>query len=579
MPALIWPHISSLYRWRLFLLLILILVGSFAEIISIGALLPFLSVLIAPQEIYRIPYAFNLLTFFDASSSNNLTIILTSIFLFAIVLSTLLRLIMLFLNVRLSFAIGADITNNIYKKILHQPYQSYLNVNSSEIINTVSNKSHAFIHNAIMPLMTLLSSGILFSCILGTLYIVDPIIALLMSVGFIFSYLLVMLFTRTRLSRDGKLVPILSTNLIKLLQESLGGKRDIMIDGTQSTYCEIYRQTDIQLRRAQGTSMILGQCPRNIIEAIALLLIAFFAYELALKPGGIATSLPMLGILAMTAQRILPVIQQAYAAWSSIQNGRHAVQDILDILNQDLPDYALLPKPSPMLFTSTIEFNNLGFRYASDLPWVFRGIYLKIQKGERIGVMGVTGSGKSTILDVLMGLLNPVEGCIMVDNVPIIETNQRSWQINIAHVPQSIFIADLSVEENIAFGIPKNLIDSERVMSCARQAQVNGAIERLPDQYQTCVGDRGVRLSGGQRQRIGIARALYKQATVIIFDEATSALDNETELAVMSAIESLSKDLTIFVIAHRLSTLKKCSRIIELQNGGGMRVVQPHLVF
>jgi ATP-binding cassette subfamily B protein len=193
--------------------------------------------------------------------------------------------------------------------------------------------------------------------------------------------------------------------------------------------------------------------------------------------------------------------------------------------------------------------------------------------------MGASGTGKSTLLDVVMGLLEPTVGSVNVDNLPIAESNRRSWQANVAHVPQSVFIADISVEENIAFGVPKHLIDSERVKTCARKAQIDGTIEGLPDQYQTSLGDRGVRLSGGQRQRIGIARALYKQAEVIIFDEATSALDHETEGDVMKAIESLSKNLTIFIIAHRLSTLRMCSRVVELQNGGVLREVEPHLVF
>ena len=579
MPKLIWPHISSHFRWKLPLLLILILVVSFAEILSLGALLPFLSVLVAPKDIDKFPLGGYLATFFGVSSANNLLAIFTIIFLCTIVLATLLRLFMLIFSVRLSFEIGVDITGKVYRKILHQSYANYLKVNSSDIINTVSNKSHSIIHSAIMPLMTLISSGVLFCCILGAVYAVDPFVATMTAMGFIFSYLLVMFFTRTRLSREGSLVPKLSTRLIKLLQESLGGKRDILLDGSQSVYCEIYRDADIQLRSAQGTNMILGQFPRSIIESTALLLLAFLAYELARKPGGIAAALPMLGILAMSAQRMLPVMQQAYAAWSSIKNGQHAVQDILDILNEELSESSTQPKPSPMLLISTIEFNNLGFRYAPDLPWIFHGIDLRVQKGERLGIMGASGIGKSTLLDVVMGLLEPTVGSVDIDNLPITESNRRSWQANLAHVPQSVFIADISVEENIAFGVQKHLIDSERVKTCARKAQIDGTIEGLPDQYQTSLGDRGFRLSGGQRQRIGIARALYKQADVIIFDEATSALDHETEGDVMKAIESLSKNLTIFIVAHRLSTLRMCSRVVELQNGGVLREVEPHLVF
>ena len=205
-------------------------------------------------------------------------------------------------------------------------------------------------------------------------------------------------------------------------------------------------------------------------------------------------------------------------------------------------------------------------------PLVLNNLNLTIQKGSRIGFIGVTGSGKSTLLDIIMGLLQPTEGTIEIDALPLTTSNNRAWQAHIAHVPQAIFLADSTIEDNIAFGVPKDKIDKTRVKQAARQAQVADIIESWPKKYQTYVGERGIRLSGGQRQRIGIARALYKQADVIIFDEATSALDNETEQAVMHAIESLGDNLTILIIAHRLTTLKKCTQIVEMGDGGIKRI-------
>nr|WP_255537972.1 ABC transporter ATP-binding protein [Polynucleobacter sp. 15G-AUS-farblos] len=219
-----------------------------------------------------------------------------------------------------------------------------------------------------------------------------------------------------------------------------------------------------------------------------------------------------------------------------------------------------------MHFSDAIHLDGISFRYSKDAPWVLKNLNFTIPKGSRIGFVGTTGCGKSTLLDIVMGLLKPIEGSLKVDGTKITIANRQSWQACIAHVPQTIFLSDTTIAENIAFGIPKDQIDYERVKQAAQQAQVAHIIEAWPEQYNALVGERGVRLSGGQRQRIGIARALYKEADVIIFDEATSALDNETEESVIQAIESLKKDITILMIAHRLTTLRNCTQIIELDN-------------
>jgi ATP-binding cassette subfamily B protein len=303
------------------------------------------------------------------------------------------------------------------------------------------------------------------------------------------------------------------------------------------------------------------------MEALGMLLIAALAYTLAQQADGIAQAIPILGALALGAQRLLPVMQQVYAAWTSIHGNSVSLRDTLDLLDQPLPDHAGQPAAKPIRFQQQIKLNQISFRYSPQTPWVLRNLDLNITKGSRIGFIGTTGSGKSTLLDIVMGLLRPSEGSLEIDGQPVTTENHRAWQTRIAHVPQAIFLSDSTIEENIAFGVPKDQIDHERVRQAAQQAQIADRIDVWPKQYQTIVGERGVRLSGGQRQRIGIARALYKQADVIIFDEATSALDNETEQGIMQAIEGLGTELTILIIAHRLTTLKDCTQIVEL--GGG----------
>jgi ATP-binding cassette subfamily B protein len=304
------------------------------------------------------------------------------------------------------------------------------------------------------------------------------------------------------------------------------------------------------------------------MESMGMVLIVALAYDLSQEVGGIATALPVLGALALGAQRLLPALQQIYSAWADIVGSYASLVDAIELLDQPLPAELTQPSPAPLLFQSTIRFDGVSFRYSDDGPWVLNGFDLVIAKGARVGFVGSTGSGKSTTLDLLMGLLMPTEGQLLVDGQSISGNLVRAWQQTIAHVPQSIYLADTTLAENIAFGVPPGAIDMDRVRQAARHANISEFIESSPRGYQAYVGEQGIRLSGGQRQRIGIARALYKQADVIIFDEATSALDSETELAVMQAIESLSKDLTLLIIAHRLTTLKNCTQIVELGKGG-----------
>lgn len=564
----LWRHISPRRRGQFGLLLVLMIFASFAEILSIGAVLPFLAVLTAPERVFEHPAAQPFIQALGINTPDQLLLPLTIVFGLAALMAGAMRLLLLWASTRLSFATGADLSISIYRRTLYQPYEIHVARNSSEVINGISGKANGVIYSTIVPALTLISASAMLLAILIAMLSVSPIVALVAFGGFGLIYGSIIWITRTRKIKNSQHIARESTQVIKCLQEGLGGIRDVLIDGSQEAYCQIYRNADFPLRRAQGYNQYIGQSPRYGMEALGMLLIAALAYMLAQQSDGIGKAIPILGALALGAQRLLPVMQQAYAAWSSIQGNQASLQDTLDLLDQPLPDYADQPAAKPLPFRQCISMNQISFRYSSQTPWVLKNLDLSIAKGSRIGFIGATGSGKSTLLDIVMGLLQPTEGVLEIDGQPIVMSNHRNWQSHIAHVPQAIFLADSTIEENIAFGIPKDQIDHERVKQAAQQAQIADIIETWPKQYQTFVGERGIRLSGGQRQRIGIARALYKQADVIIFDEATSALDNETEQAVMQAIEGLSEDLTILIIAHRLTTLKNCTQIIELGNCG-----------
>ncbi len=573
----LWGHIGTKRRWQFAALLVLMNLASFAEIVSIGAVLPFLAILTTPDRVFELPAAHSAIHFFGFTAPSQLLKPITILFGVAALLAGLLRILLLVANTRLTFAVGADLSFSMYQRMLYQPYAIQVMKNSSELIAGISSKSVILIYNIVLPTLNLINAGLLLLFILMILIWVNPLWALATFGGFGLIYVVIIYIAKNRLLIDGLRIATESTQIIKSLQEGLGGIRDVLIDGAQPMFCAIYKKADLALRRAQGNSVIIGQSPRYGLEAIALALIAFIAYVLVQDSDGIVKLIPILGVIALCAQRLMPVLQQAYWSWAGILGGKGSLQDTLALLDQSIPEYMQLPPPTPMEFKREIQLKNVSFRYSEQAPWVLQNLNLQITKGSKVGFIGETGCGKSTLLDILMGLLEPVKGSLEIDEVGLNGKNMRAWQANIAHVPQTIFLADTSIAENIAFGVPKEEIDFERVTQAARDASIAEAIESWPDKYHTIVGERGTRLSGGQRQRIAIARALYKQASVIIFDEATSALDAETELVVMEAIEGLTSQshiqnhknpLTILIVAHRLATLKNCNQIFELGAGG-----------
>lgn len=563
----LWKHICPRRQKQFGVVLILMIFASFAEILSIGAVFPFLGVLTSPARVFGHPFIHPFIQALGFVSPDQLLLPLTIIFCIAAILAGTMRLLLLWFSTRLSFATGADLSMSIYRRTLYQPYAVHVARNSSEVINGISGKANGVIYNIIVPILTIISGSVMLIAILIALLSVEPVISLFAFGGFGCIYAFVVWITRFRLLENGQSIARETTRVIKSLQEGLGGIRDVLIDGSQDAYCQVYRNADQPLRFAQGCNLFIAQSPRFGIEALGMLLIAALAYSLAHQSDGLTQAIPVLGALALGAQRLLPLLQQGFGAWTSIQGGRASLQDTLELLDQPIPDYAQQAVRVSQSFGKHINLEQISFRYNSQSPWVLKEINLRICKGSRVGFIGTTGSGKSTLLDIVMGLLQPSEGMIKIDDQPITMTNHRAWQAHITHVPQAIFLSDSTIAENIAFGVPKEKINHGRVREAARQAQIADVIETWPKLYQTLVGERGIRLSGGQRQRIGIARALYKQADVIIFDEATSALDNETEEAVMQALESLSEDITILIIAHRLTTLKKCTQIVELGDG------------
>ena len=540
----------------------LILISSFFELFSIGVFLPFLGALTSPE---RILFYYNntfISQYFLYNNSKDLILPITILFITAVLLNGIFRVILLWYQTKLSFSIGAELSNKVYSRTLYQPYKVHILQNSSDIISAITNKVAGVIFNILVPIPTLIASIVILFFILSSLIYIDPVVAISSFSCFTIIYLIIIFITKKKISEAGVITNRENTNVIKTLQEGLGGIRDVLIDGSQETFIKIYKNADLQLRKSQAKITFISSSPRYVIEMFVLIIMSIFAFKIS--SNGSSSPIPLLGTLALGAQRVLPILQQIYVSYTNIKGGEASLLDVLSLLKQPTPIKKIIGE-NKLSFKSTIIFDNISFAYNNNIL-VLSNICFQIKKGEKIGIFGKTGGGKSTLLDILMGLLQPSKGSIKVDDEIIDDRNISLWQNHLSHVPQNIFLSDSSIAENIAFGIPLNQIDFDELKNAATKAQLIDTINALPEGFHTKVGERGVRLSGGQRQRIGIARALYKKANIIIFDEATSALDNKTEKEIMQEIYNLDKNLTIIIVAHRLSTLKECNKFIEVKN-------------
>jgi ABC-type multidrug transport system fused ATPase/permease subunit len=539
----------------------LMLVGAVAEVLSIGSILPFLAVLLAPEKLATLPVVGALVA--SLPPGTNLVNVATLTFVLLTVLSGAVRLLLTRAGQGLAFGMSYDLSLLAYRKLLRQPYRFYLENNSAVIVSNFE-KIHQLTYGVLLGGLQAAIALILSFALTAFLVVVSPTVAVVAGLVFIGTYVLTSMLVRGTLARNSSMIATGWVSKVRIVQESMGAIRDILIDRSQHVFESAFRANAGSLRRALTSNGYIAAAPRVVIEMVALLMIGIYAWYLARTPNGLAAAIPVLGAFALGGQRLLPQLQAAFSGWSQLRGGWNMLQEVTAMVT--LPEVPVVVSPEVLPLRQQLAFRQVEFGYSADAP-VLRDINLVIARGERIGLAGTTGSGKSTLMDLLLGLLEPTAGTIEIDGHALTGNRLASWQAQIAHVPQSIFLIDDSIAANIALGVPRDDIDQERVAAAARSAGIDAFINSLPERYDTRCGERGARLSGGQRQRIGIARALYKRASVLVFDEATSALDNATEREVMASVAGLNRDITIFMIAHRLSTLDNCDRVLRLEGG------------
>lgn len=566
-----WKHIIKLWkitnpnrRKSLFLILTLVLLSSIAEVFTLGAVIPFVSILINPEVFFINENISKFLNFFEISNIENARKIITLGFILIILIASTIRLFLIFLINRAGYLIGADMTQLIYSTSLSQDYEFHLNANSSKMINILVGKINASIQSTIIPFIQLIASFILAFFIVAMIIFIDPISSLYIIVSIFFCYLLISALTNKLLVSNGKIISKKHETIMRILKDSSSGIREVILNQVRPIFIKNFSNSDSLLRKSQAMNSFIASSPRLLIELLAIIILSLAAFIYTSKSVSNIGTLPYIAMVIFAAQRLLPIMQQIYLSWASIQGAKANVEDTLDFYDKLHKNDNLLKKVS-INFKHSIVFKNVSFKFFNGKQAI-NSINFKINKGEKIGIIGKTGSGKSTILNLLLGLIEPSDGEILIDNKILNKKSASNWQSKISSVSQNMFFLDDSIKNNITFNLEKKKISKNKLDHSIKASELKNFIDTLEKGQDTVIGEDGSRLSGGQKQRIAIARAIYKDSEVLILDEITSALDQITEDKIMNSIYKLV-DKTVIIVSHKPQSLKKCNKIIKIDNG------------
>lgn len=550
------------------LLLILIVIMALLEMIGVASILPFISVLSDPNIIETniyLKFIFQKLKLFGYHTKQEFLFLLGIFVFLTLIISLSFKALTTYVQIRFVYMQEYNIAKRLFESYLKQPYAWFLSRNSSDLVKNLTSEVQQIALSGLGPIVELISKGFIIFAIIILLILVDPKTALISGFLLALTYSMIFFLIRKYISSLG--LNRLKNNQLrfKTLSEGLGGVKEVKLGGHENFFLNLFSRAAQNYAKTQASSFVIGLLPRYILEALAFGGILILILLNIFQGSNFKDLLPILSLYVFAGYRLLPAFQQVYVSFTQLT----FIKSSVDKISKDLKTINLINSnltQEKINFSKNISLKKVFFNYPNSKHYALKDINLNIPAKSKVGIIGPTGSGKTTLIDIILGILTPSKGTLEVDGKVINNHNYRSWYTNIGYVPQNIFLSDDTIASNIAFGMDKKKIDMKQVIKVAKIAKLHDFINSdLPENYQTLIGERGVRLSGGQIQRIAIARALYHDPKILILDEATSSLDNFTEFDVMQSIDNLSKEITVIMIAHRLNTVKNCDIIFKIE--------------
>jgi ABC-type bacteriocin/lantibiotic exporter with double-glycine peptidase domain len=550
---------------KLLYLLLLLFLSSIAELFSFSLVLPFLSVLLKPNIIYYHERFQIVNEILNIENIQDLQIKFTLFFCLLTIISTIIKVYTLKFSTRISFNIGSEISVTLYNSILKRPYEKHVETNSNTLVNSITYKSSQIIYGGFLPVFIIVTNILVVASILVPLLFLYPIYTLIILIFVFVSYYIVTLTFKLILKKNGKIISNYSDLIQKQLKESLSNIRDIILDNNYELFVNNYRSYDNKLKDALYKNQYIGAIPKYYLESFAILILSFTCLQVIITGKNLETFIPTIGIFLIAFQRILPSAQNIFNYWTAYVANKFMMEEVLEMLNQKSSEKTNLNFQNDITFKKSIKLVNISFKYKNNKVPVINNVSFVINKGDKIAVLGETGAGKSTLIDLIMGLLSPTGGHIYIDDLKLNEDNLKQWQKKISHVPQTINLIDASIKENIKFNRELTFIDVDlKITEISKTLGLNEFVDKKELGFNEQIGEGGISLSGGQRQRIGIARALYKNADLYVLDEATNALDSKTEMFIYESLFSQHMDKTFILITHNKNALKYCNKIIKI---------------
>lgn len=554
---------------RFSFIIIILIISSLIETLGFTSIMPFIYLVSNPEAIvenkilnilYLESNKFGVLT-----HDQFLTFFGLFVFLF-LIFSLSIRAFTQYIINRFSYMRESSIGARLIKNYLSQPYIWFANKNSSDLTRNILSNVNIVIQNTILPVMTLIANSILVLSLIILLLFIEPMPAIIIGMTLIFTYLIIFFFLKKIIKRLGQESLKANQNRFLTVSNSFQLIKEVKIKDLEKLHTQLFEKASTIFAKTNSFAVVAGQLPRFVIEGVAFGGMILLVLLLLSKGGEFVTLVPILALYAVVGYRLIPAFQNIYDSYSRIRFS----SVVLDGIHKDLVHLKsnnIFKNIETLPFHKMIKLSNISFNYPNNDRKILKDTSLIIPAHSKAAIIGSTGSGKTTLIDIILGLLDPIEGNLLIDGLEINENNKKKWQKNIGYVPQQITLLDESITSNIAYGVEKKDIDFNAVKTAAKIANIHEFITKLPNQYETFVGEKGVRISGGERQRIGIARAFYHQPKLLVLDEATSSLDINTERMVIKEILNLKYEITIIMITHRMNTIDKFDHIYKLKDG------------